>query len=58
MEMSKIVAVIGQMNVDLIYKDINRFPNEGEEEMCIRDRPSSPEILRGAFFTFKRRWKF
>lgn len=31
MEMSKIVAVIGQMNVDLIYKDINRFPNEGEE---------------------------
>lgn len=29
--MMKTVAVIGQMNVDLIYQDINRFPEQGEE---------------------------
>ena len=37
MEMSKIVAVIGQMNVDLIYKDII-FP--------MKVKKFSPLILR------------
>ncbi len=29
--MNKVVGVIGQMNVDVIYRDINRMPNKGEE---------------------------
>lgn len=31
MEVSKIVKVIGQMNVDIVYQNVNRFPKLGEE---------------------------